>query len=70
MTMIKRETVSLLKAAQNNVIWTNFIKVKLKKRSCLQVDFAISADHKAKMKESELIDKYVDLIRGLKKVVH
>ena len=32
------------------------------------VDFAVSADQWMKMKESELIDKYLDLARELKKL--
>ena len=32
------------------------------------MDFAISADHRAKLKESEKKDKYLDLSRDLKKL--
>ena len=32
------------------------------------MDFAISADHRVKIKESENIDKYLDLARELKKL--
>ena len=31
------------------------------------MDFAVAADHSLKIKESEKIDKYLDLARGLKK---
>ena len=40
---------------------------KQKKRTCYQVDFAVSTDHGVKMNESEKIDKYLDLARELKK---
>ena len=32
-----------------------------KKRLCNQVNFAILTDHKVKIKQSEKIDKYLDL---------
>ena len=41
---------------------------KKKKRTCRKVDFAVSADHKVKLKESEKRDKYLDLARELKKL--
>ena len=37
-----------------------------KKRTCKIVDFAVPADHRLKLKESEKKDKYLDLARGLK----
>ena len=37
-----------------------------KKRTCKIVDFAVSADHRMKLKESEKKDKYLDLARELK----
>ena len=40
---------------------------KRKKRTCKIVDFAVPADHKIKLKESEEKDKYLDLARELKK---
>ena len=40
---------------------------KKKKRSCKIVDFAVPADHRIKLKESEKKDKYIDLARELKK---
>ena len=43
--------------------------VNKKKRTCQIVDFAIPADHKVKLKESEKIDKYLDLARELKKTM-
>ena len=32
------------------------------------MDFAVPADHKIKLKENEKKDKYLDLVRGLKKL--
>ena len=37
-----------------------------KKRFCQIVDFAIPADHRVKIKESKMRDKYQDLARELK----
>ena len=34
--------------------------------TCWIVDFAVSADHRVKIKESEKRDKYLDLARELK----
>ena len=39
---------------------------KQKKRTCKIVDFAVPADHRIKLKESEKKDKYLDLARELK----
>ena len=36
--------------------------------TCKIVDFAIPADHRVKLKESEKKDKYLDLARELKKL--
>ena len=41
---------------------------KKKKRTCKIVDFAVSADHRIKLKECEKKDKYLDLARELKKL--
>ena len=41
--------------------------VNKKKRTGWIVDFAVLADHKVKLKESEKKDKYLDLARELKK---
>ena len=43
------------------------IKKKKKKNICKIVDFAVSADHRIKLKERENRDKYLDLARELKK---
>ena len=39
-----------------------------KKRICKIVDFAVLADHRINLKESEKKDKYLDLARELKKL--
>ena len=41
---------------------------KKKKRICKIVDFAVLADHRVKLKESEKKDKYLDLVRELNKL--
>ena len=41
---------------------------KKKKRICKIVDFAVSADHRIKLKECAKKDKYLDLARELKKL--
>ena len=33
------------------------------------MDFAVPADHRVKLKESEKMDKYMDFVRELKKTV-
>ena len=40
-----------------------------KKRTCKSVDFAIPADHRIKLKESEKKNKYLDLARELNKTM-
>ena len=44
------------------------IIINKKKRACKIVDFAVPADHRIKLKESEKKDKYLDLARKLKKL--
>ena len=39
-----------------------------KKKICKIVDFAVPADHRIKLKECEKRDKYLDLVRELKKL--
>ena len=56
------ETDHLMLARRPDVII-----IKKKARTCRIVDFALSVDHKVKLKESEKNDKYLDLARGLKK---
>ena len=43
------------------------INKKKKKRNCQIVDIAVQADHKVKLREGEMRDKYLDLARELKK---
>ena len=43
---------------------------KKKKRTCKIVDFVVSADPWIKLKELEKKDKYLDLVRELKKLEH
>ena len=45
----------------------NLVLINIKKRICQEIDFAILADHRLKIKESENINKYLDLARELKK---
>ena len=42
-------------------------KKEKKKRACKTVDLAVPADHRIKLKECEMMDKYLDLARELKK---
>ena len=42
-------------------------KKKKKRRTCWIVDFAVLADHRVKLKESEKSDKYLDLAREFTK---
>ena len=39
-----------------------------KKRTCKIVDFAVMANHRIKLKESEKKDKYLDFAKELKKL--
>ena len=47
----------------------DLVLINKKKRTCQLVDFAVPADHRVKLKESEKIDKYLDLARELKKTL-
>ena len=46
----------------------DLIIINKKKRTYRIVDFAVQADHRVKLKESEKKDKYLDLARELKKL--
>ena len=46
----------------------DFIVSNKKKRTCKIVDFAVPADHRIKLKDSEKKDNYLDLARELKKL--
>ena len=45
----------------------DLIKINKRERTCRIVDFAVPADHRVKLKESQKKDKYSDLARELKK---
>ena len=47
----------------------DLIIINKRKRICKIVDFAVPADHRINLKESEKKDKYPDLARELKKTV-
>ena len=47
---------------------SDLIIINKKKRTCKIVDFAVPADHRIKLKETEKKDKYLDLARELKKL--
>ena len=47
----------------------DLIVINKKKRTCKIVNFAVQADHRIKLKESEKKDKYLDLARELKKTM-
>ena len=46
-----------------------FIIINRQKRTCRIMDFALPADHRVKLKESEKKDKYLDLARGNEKTL-
>ena len=46
----------------------DLIIINKKKRTCKIGDFAVPADHRIKLKESEKKDKFLDLARELKKL--
>ena len=46
----------------------DLVIVNKKERTCQVVDFAVPADHRVKLKESEKRDNYLDLARELKKL--
>ena len=48
--------------------WPDILIVNKKKRICKIADFAVPADHRIKLKESEKKDKYLDLARELKRL--
>ena len=58
------QTVHLIPARRPDLI---IINKKKKKRICKIVHFAVPADHRINLKESEKKDKYFDLARELKK---
>ena len=46
----------------------DLVLIDKKRNTCHLMDFAVPADHRIKMKESEKINKYFDLARELKKL--
>ena len=62
------QTDHLIPARRPDLIIINKKKKKKKKRICKIVDFAVLADHRINLKESEKKDKYLDLARELKKL--
>ena len=61
-------TDHLISARRPDLIIINKKKKKKKKRVYKIVDFAVPADHRIKLKESEKKDKYLDLAKELKKL--
>ena len=72
---------SILEHATHKILWDfeiqrdNLIAARRldlvivnKKRTCHREDFAIPANHKVKIKETEKRNKYLDLARELKKL--
>ena len=47
----------------------DLIIINKQKKTCKIVDFAVPADHRIKLKECEKKNKYLDLVRELKKTV-
>ena len=62
------QTDHLIPARRPDLIIINKKKKKKKKRICKIVDFAVPADHRINLKESEKKYKYLDLARELKKL--
>ena len=66
------QTDHLISARRPDLVILNKKKKKKKRkkrRTCQIVDFAVSANHRVNLKESEKIDKYLDLARELKKTI-
>ena len=62
------QTDHLISARRPDLIVINKKKKKKKERTCKIVDFAVLADRRIKLKECEKKDKYLDLVRELKKL--
>ena len=60
------QTDHLIAARRPDLIIIN--KKKKKKKICKIIDFAVPADLRINLKESEKKDKYIDLVRQLKKL--
>ena len=61
-------TDHIISTRRPDLIIINKKRKRKKKRTCKIVDFAVPADHRIKLKESEKKDKYLDLARELKKL--
>ena len=61
-------TDPLITARKPDLIIINKKKKKKRKITYKIVDFAVLADHIIKLKETEKKDKYIDLVRELKKI--
>ena len=46
----------------------DLIIINKRKRICTIVDFVVSADHRINLKKGEMKDKFLDLVRELKKL--
>ena len=62
------QTDHLIPARRPDLILITKKKKKKKKKICKIVDFAVPADHRINLKESEKKDKYLDFARELKKL--
>ena len=63
------QTDNLISARRPDLALINKKKKKKKMRTCEIVDFAVPADHRINLKESEEKDKYLDHARELKKTM-
>ena len=68
MLLEKHVTSVMLMTKINNILEIFIWSQTKKKRTCKIGDFAVPADHRIKLKESEKKDKYFDLTRELKKL--
>ena len=62
------QTDHLIPARRPDLVIINKKKKKKRKRICKIVDFAVPAYHRIHLKESEKKDKYLDLVRELKRL--
>ena len=62
------QTDHLISARRPDLIIINNNNNNKKKRICKIIDFAVPADHRINLKESEKKDKYLNLARELKKL--
>ena len=62
------QTDHQISSRRPDLIIINQKKKKRKKRTCKIGGFAVPDDHRVKLKENEEKDKYLDLVRELKKL--